>query len=235
MELKSFYIKIRLDNDTLKTICRLSILGVIEYYTIQYPTLATVICKKLSETEILNNLERYVERYLTRISAQAVRTDAPSRNQPTMLRKCVDYLIDFTYDKVFDKRKKALGNIEATGVADPSEIPALLVMGEASIHYRVDAVICPADVVNVTQFIAESEDAERQVACADIILLSKTESVPEQYIGAVQNMLDELNPFAALYISKFGLVNDVDVLTVKASENKQLEKLIAGAKNNEHY
>ncbi len=125
--------------------------------------------------------------------------------------------------------------IEATGVADPSEILALLLMGEASIHYRVDAVVCLADVVNVTQFLTESEDAERQVACADIILLSKTESVPGQDIAAVQNMLDELNPFAAVYISKFGLVKDVDVLAVKASQNTQLEKLIAGAKNNEHH
>ncbi len=116
-ELKSLYTKIRLDNDTLKTIYRLSILGVIEDYTIQYPSLVTVVCKKLSDTEILNNLEKYVERYLTRISAQSVRTDAPSRNQPTMLRKCVDYLIDFTYDKVFDKRKKALDNIEEAVVA----------------------------------------------------------------------------------------------------------------------
>ena len=116
-ELKTLYTKIRLDNDTLKTIYRLSILGVIEDYTILYPSLVTVVCKKLSDTEILNNLEKYVERYLTRISAQAVRTDAPSRNQTTMLRKCVDYLIDFTYDKVFDKRKKALDNIEEAVVA----------------------------------------------------------------------------------------------------------------------
>jgi RecQ family ATP-dependent DNA helicase len=116
-ELRSLYTKIRLDNDTLKTIYRLSILGVIEDYTIQYPSLVTVLCRKLSDTELLNNLEKYVERYLTRISAQAVRTDAPKRNQPTMLRKCVDYLIDFTYDKVFDKRNKALENIEEAVVA----------------------------------------------------------------------------------------------------------------------
>ena len=116
-ELKSLYTKIRLDNDTLKTIYRLSILGVIEDYTIQYPSLVTVVCKKISDTEILDNLEKYVERYLTRISAQTVRTDAPNRLQSTMLRKCVDYLIDFTYDKVFDKRKKALDNIEEAVVA----------------------------------------------------------------------------------------------------------------------
>jgi len=116
-ELKSLYTKIRLDNDTLKTIYRLSILGVIEDYTIQYPSLVTVVCKKISDTEILNNLEKYVERYLTRISAQAVRTDAPNRNQTTMLRKCSDYLIDFTYDKVFDKRKKALENMEEAVIA----------------------------------------------------------------------------------------------------------------------
>jgi ATP-dependent DNA helicase RecQ len=101
----------------LKTIYRLSILGVIEDYTIQYPSLVTVVCKKISDTEILDNLEKYVERYLTRISAQTVRTDAPNRLQDTMLRKCVDYLIDFTYDKVFDKRKKALDNIEEAVVA----------------------------------------------------------------------------------------------------------------------
>lgn len=117
VELKSLYTKIRLDNDTLKTIYRLSILGVIEDYTIQYPSLVTVVCKKLSDTAILDNLEKYIERYLTRISAQAVRTDAPKRPQHTMLRKCVDYLIDFTYDKVFDKRKKALDNIEEAVVA----------------------------------------------------------------------------------------------------------------------
>src|SRR5690606_18402492 len=60
VELKSLYTKIRLDNDTLKTIYRLSILGVIEDYTIQYPSLVTVVCKKLSDTEILDNLEKYV-------------------------------------------------------------------------------------------------------------------------------------------------------------------------------
>lgn len=116
-ELKNLYLKIRLDQDTLKTIYRLSILGVIEDYTIQYPSLVTVICKKLPDEEILNNLEKYVERYLTRISAQGVREDAPNRNQSTMLRNCVDYLIDFTYDKVFNKRKKALDNIEEAVVA----------------------------------------------------------------------------------------------------------------------
>ncbi len=116
-ELKSLYAKIRLDNDTLKTIYRLSILGVIEDYTIQYPSLVTVVCKRLSDAEILDHLEKYVERYLTRISAQTVRTDAPNRLQNTMLRKCVDYLIDFTYDKIFDKRKKALDNIEEAVVS----------------------------------------------------------------------------------------------------------------------
>lgn len=116
-DLKQLYLSIRLSADTQKTIYRLSILGVVEDYTILYPSLITVVCKKLSDTEILDNLEKYVERYLTRISAQTVRTDAPSKNQITMLRKCVDYLIDFTYDKVFNKRKIALDNIEDAVVA----------------------------------------------------------------------------------------------------------------------
>jgi G3E family GTPase len=125
--------------------------------------------------------------------------------------------------------------IEATGVADPSEILTSLVMGEASIHYRVDAVVCLADAVNVIHFLTESEDAERQIACADIILLSKTETVAAADIEAVKHLLHELNPFAAVHISKFGEVSGVDVLGVKASQKQQLEKLIIEAKSNEHH
>jgi ATP-dependent DNA helicase RecQ len=117
LDLKQLYLSIRLSADTQKTIYRLSILGIVVDYTIQYPSLVTVVCKKLSDADILNNLEKYVERYLTRISAQAVSKDAPLRNQTTMIRKCIDYLIDFTYDKIFNKRKIALDNIEDAVVA----------------------------------------------------------------------------------------------------------------------
>jgi G3E family GTPase len=125
--------------------------------------------------------------------------------------------------------------IEATGVADPSEIITSLVMGEASIHYRVDAVVCLADAVNVIHFVAESEDAERQIACADIILLSKTEKVAAVDIEAVKKLLHELNPFAVLNISQFGAVEGIDVMDVKASQQLQLEKLILETKGNEHH
>jgi RecQ family ATP-dependent DNA helicase len=116
-DLKQLYFSIRLNSDTQKAIYRLSILGAVEDYTIQYPFFINIVCKKLSDTEILNNLEKYVERYVTRISAQLVGTEVPNRNQSTMLRKCVDYLIDFTYDKIFKKREKALDNIEEAVVA----------------------------------------------------------------------------------------------------------------------
>ena len=125
--------------------------------------------------------------------------------------------------------------IEATGVADPSEILTPLVMGEASIHYRVDAVVCLADAVNITHFLAESEDAERQIACADIIFLSKAETVAAEDIAAVKKLLHELNPFAAVHISNFGAVSEVDVLDVKAAQQLHLEKLITEAKSNEYH
>ncbi len=120
-DLKHLYTYIRLGSDTEKAIYRLSILGVVVDYTIQYPSFITVECKKIPDIEILNNLEKYVERYITRISAQAVRVDVPNRNMASMLRNCVDYLVDFTYDRIFIKRKKALDNIEEAvvlGLAD---------------------------------------------------------------------------------------------------------------------
>jgi len=109
-DLKLLFTKIRLNQDTFKIIYRLSILGVVKDYTIQYPSFATLICQNQTDEQIYTNLHThflryYPEKYVITIMQQA-RT-----GEKSVLRNCVNTLIDFTYDNVFDKREKALNNI----------------------------------------------------------------------------------------------------------------------------
>jgi RecQ family ATP-dependent DNA helicase len=109
-EIKHLYTQIRSDQDTFKIIYRLSILGVVKDYTIQYPCFATLICQNQTDEEIYYNLHKhflryYPEKYVLNLMQQA------RNKKDSALRNCIDTLIDFTYDNVFDKRQKALNNM----------------------------------------------------------------------------------------------------------------------------
>lgn len=112
-DLKYHFIKIRLDQDTFKIIYRLSILGIVKDYTIQYPSFSTLICQNQTDTQIYDNLFKHFQRYYPEKYVITLTEQAKNGNQ-TAIRNCVNTLIDFTYDNVFDKRKKALDNISET-------------------------------------------------------------------------------------------------------------------------
>ena len=110
--LKNLYSQIRLNQDTQKIIYRLSVLGVVDDYTIQYPSLLTSICKNITDEEIFINLHKHYKRYYPENYVNGLMTTARNSNFTNGLRKCINSLIDFTYANVFDKRLKALDNIE---------------------------------------------------------------------------------------------------------------------------
>jgi len=112
IDLQDLYLFIRLGADTQKAIYRLSILGAVDDYTIQYPSLLTAECKYENEENLFMNLQEHYQRYYPPAYVNQLITTARANTLPTALRNCIDSLIDFTYDNVFDKRLKALGNIE---------------------------------------------------------------------------------------------------------------------------
>jgi len=109
-DLKFYFTTIRLDQDTFKIIYRLSILGIVKDYTIQYPSFATLICQNLSNEEIYSNLHTHFLRYYPEKYVIKIMQKARNGNQ-SAIRNCINTLIDFTYENIFDKRKKALDNI----------------------------------------------------------------------------------------------------------------------------
>lgn len=87
--------------------------------------------------------------------------------------------------------------IETTGMADPGPILANL-MNEPVIEstYRLDAVVVTIDSVYGLQQIEDNEEALKQVAVADILLLTKTDLTSNEQISALKEKLISINPGA---------------------------------------
>lgn len=114
----------------------------------------------------------------------------------TVRGELVDTLADLV-DRVQTGRIAALDRIviETTGLADP--VPVLQsVMGHpALMHaFRLDGVVTLVDAVNGAATLAAHEDARRQVAVADRIVLSKTDIADDT--TELRQRLRALNPGA---------------------------------------
>ena len=114
-ELKKFFKQVRQEQDTFKIIYRLSILGVVKDYTIDYGAKSiNAICQNQTAEEIYQNLYIHFKRYYPENYVASLMQNARNGGQRTALRNCINTLIDFTYDNVFSKRETALNNMADT-------------------------------------------------------------------------------------------------------------------------
>lgn len=113
-DLEPLYENIRLAPDTFKAVYRLSIIGVVKDYIVNYEaSTINLVCINIPDQQILNNLIQYVSRYVTTATASSVRQEVHQIDKPTILRKCIDYLIGFTYAHIYKKRRIAMDNMES--------------------------------------------------------------------------------------------------------------------------
>ncbi len=87
--------------------------------------------------------------------------------------------------------------IETTGMADPGPIMSNL-MSEPVIEsvFCLDAVIVTIDAVYGEQQLLEHEEARKQAAVADVLLLTKTDITAPEKTSALKEKLIQLNPGA---------------------------------------
>jgi G3E family GTPase len=86
--------------------------------------------------------------------------------------------------------------VETTGVADPGPIVATLDLDTAiARHYRPGSIVTVVDAINGVDHLARFDEARRQVAVADAIVVSKLDLVSELSIDLVARLLS-LNPHA---------------------------------------
>lgn len=104
---------IRTESETFKAIYRLSAVGAIEDYTIDYnKNLIEAMITKCADDEYIETLSQYVSRYMSQEEAKRVPEKIIQRNGKTVLQKCLGYLISFVYDRIKKRREEALDVME---------------------------------------------------------------------------------------------------------------------------
>ena len=103
--------------------------------------------------------------------------------------------------------------LETTGLADPSPIIFTFNSNEIlSANYRLDSVVCLVDAKHVGIHLDEVKpdgninEAERQIAFADRILLNKLDLVTKDELKEVEKRLKSMNSFASIIHTERSIV-----------------------------
>ena len=98
--------------------------------------------------------------------------------------------------------------IETTGLADPAPVAStFFIADEIKSDTRLDSFVTLADAVNLDRNLEQSEEAQEQIAFADIILLNKMDLVSEEQAGDVERRIRTLNPFAKIHRTEHSTID----------------------------
>ena len=111
--------------------------------------------------------------------------------------------------------------IETTGLADPAPVAStFFVSEEIRASTRLDSFVTVVDVVNLEKNLAQSVEAQEQVAFADIVLVNKVDLASEEAVARVERTVRSLNPLATIHRTEQGVI---DLALVLNSNAFQLE------------
>lgn len=124
--------------------------------------------------------------------------------------------------------------IETTGMAEPDGVAAAFVADPAiQSMFELDAVVCVADANHIEDLVEEREEANKQVAFADYILLNKKSDVDTTQLPKIEALLKHINPFATIeYCDKSA--TQKDVLHLGAYQNRNVEEGIHDLHKHKH-
>ena len=89
--------------------------------------------------------------------------------------------------------------IETTGLADPAPVlNTLMFHPYLPLRYRIDSVVTVVDALHGAATIAAHDEAFRQAAVADTLILSKTDLVAADQAAELRAHLERINPGARL-------------------------------------
>jgi G3E family GTPase len=102
--------------------------------------------------------------------------------------------------------------VETTGLADPAPILfTLFAHPVLQHHYYVDLVICTVDAVNGEMHLDRNPESTKQVAAADVIVLTKTDVAKAGVPNVLRSRLGGINPSARIVEAPFGEVDPTDL------------------------
>ena len=120
--------------------------------------------------------------------------------------------------------------IETTGLADPAGVISTLNGDQLLLEtYRYDGTITILDAQFIRKQLKEQYEAVKQIALADLILISKTDLIDAEEIDAIYNVAHQINPSVKIFpIIKGNITPKIieDVGPYKASLNTNPNKIM---------
>jgi G3E family GTPase len=119
----------------------------------------------------------------------------------------------------FDEQKKNYDYIllETTGLANPTPVAQTFLLDPAvQQKYRLDAIVTVADAVNLPRHLDDSDEAQKQIGFADVIILNKTDLVSPADLDRLEARLRGLNRTAKIIRAQHSAVPVSAVLNLRA-------------------
>ncbi len=106
--------------------------------------------------------------------------------------------------------------IETTGLADPAPVIQTFFVDDAvQAQTQLDAVVTVVDAKHIADHW-DADEAQEQIAFADIVLLNKTDLVSAEVLDALQTKIRSMNAFAKVYQTQNADIAMTEILGVKA-------------------
>lgn len=115
--------------------------------------------------------------------------------------------------------------IETTGLADPAPVAQTFFVDEEMAEcFQLDSIVTVVDAKHAGQHLDEGHEAQEQVAFADVLLLNKTDLVPEEELQKLEHRLRSMNSAAKLYRTQQSQIDLQHILGINAFDlEKKLE------------
>jgi G3E family GTPase len=98
--------------------------------------------------------------------------------------------------------------VETTGLADPVPIVQTVVTDkELGLLFTLDSVVAVVDAAHVLSQLDVQDEIRKQIAVADVLLLSKTDLVDDEVVAAVEAAARAINPGAEIIQVLHGIVD----------------------------
>jgi ATP-dependent DNA helicase RecQ len=109
-ELQRLFDGYRIKADTEKALYRLSTVGVIDDYTVDFNSKTyTVYARRKTDEQYYKNLENYIRKYYSEVRTKQEIRKAKHFEGATTIQKCLYFLTDFVYREIEKKRFEGIG------------------------------------------------------------------------------------------------------------------------------
>ena len=142
-----------------------------------------------------------------------------------------DGLLDAVYSVLERNDRIDYLIVETTGIADPLPIALTFLGTDLRDLTRLDAILTLVDVETFTKDHFESDAALNQISYGDIILLNKTDLVPETKVNELEHFIRDVKVGARILRSQYGKVPLPLILDIGFSQ----PELFAFAKESSHH